>query len=162
MIETIEQELTKYCDVELKNASDEQMYEGLLRLVQKEAEQKMEPVQGRKLYYISAEFLIGCEGMSETPRKIPGGTGGTGGGGQSWERRPGSSGSMLPGFSGNLRASRRRNWTAVSLRSVSSVLPAGAAVRDTGLLAGIQQLGEGDGSGVPGGIGRKNLSGQTL
>ena len=59
MINVVEIELSNYCGGEIKNATNEQLYLALLQMVQKAAEKKVQPVEGRKLYYISAEFLIG-------------------------------------------------------------------------------------------------------
>ena len=54
-----EQRLIEICGTSLAEADDRQLYLALLQLVQERAVQQMQPVQGRKLYYISAEFLIG-------------------------------------------------------------------------------------------------------
>ncbi len=43
----------------LAACSDRQIYLALLELVRTKAGKRREPVRGRKLYYISAEFLIG-------------------------------------------------------------------------------------------------------
>lgn len=43
----------------LTDCDDKEIYLALLKLVQAESAKKVAPVQGRKLYYISAEFLIG-------------------------------------------------------------------------------------------------------
>ncbi|HJC54041.1 MAG TPA: glycogen/starch/alpha-glucan family phosphorylase, partial [Candidatus Gemmiger stercoravium] len=43
----------------LAACSDRQIYLALLELVRRKAGERREPVRGRKLYYISAEFLIG-------------------------------------------------------------------------------------------------------
>lgn len=55
----IKKELTDFCGKDLSLASDREIYYGLLKLIQKKAEEKVSVVKGRKLYYISAEFLIG-------------------------------------------------------------------------------------------------------
>ena len=55
----IEHRLTEICGTTLDQASERQLYLALLKLVQEQADAKVQPVQGRKLYYISAEFLIG-------------------------------------------------------------------------------------------------------
>ena len=44
---------------EIKDCSDREIYEGLLKLVQIEAGKKEKNIGKKKLYYISAEFLIG-------------------------------------------------------------------------------------------------------
>lgn len=51
--------LSDFCKKPLTLASDEEIYTALLNLVQKLSRQNAVPVTGRKLYYISAEFLIG-------------------------------------------------------------------------------------------------------
>jgi len=51
--------LTSFCGKSLESASDEEIYLALLHLTQEMSEQKKQPAAGRKLYYISAEFLIG-------------------------------------------------------------------------------------------------------
>lgn len=51
--------LTKLCKKPLDQASDEEIYLALLGLVQKLSKEHTRPAAGRKLYYISAEFLIG-------------------------------------------------------------------------------------------------------
>ena len=55
-VETI---LCEYCGKSLREASNQDIYLALLRLVQERAEARVRPVSGKKLYYISAEFLIG-------------------------------------------------------------------------------------------------------
>lgn len=55
----LEQRLTDLCGEPLETVRDRQLYSALLQLVQQEAKKQIRPAQGRKLYYISAEFLIG-------------------------------------------------------------------------------------------------------
>ena len=55
----IKKELTDFCGKDLSLASDQEIYYGLLKLIQKKAEEKVSVAKGKKLYYISAEFLIG-------------------------------------------------------------------------------------------------------
>ena len=43
----------------LSECSNEELYLALLKLVSEKSAQQIRPVEGRKLYYISAEFLIG-------------------------------------------------------------------------------------------------------
>ena len=43
----------------LKDCSDQELYLALLELVRAKSAERVKPVHGRKLYYISAEFLIG-------------------------------------------------------------------------------------------------------
>ena len=55
----MEKVLTEMCGSNLETCSYESIYTALLKIVEKESERKTAPVKGRKLYYISAEFLIG-------------------------------------------------------------------------------------------------------
>ncbi|MCI9141937.1 MAG: glycogen/starch/alpha-glucan phosphorylase [Lachnospiraceae bacterium] len=55
-IETI---LTELCNKNLEQCTYEEIYTALLHFVQAESAKHVVPVRGRKLYYISAEFLIG-------------------------------------------------------------------------------------------------------
>ncbi|MCD7736255.1 MAG: glycogen/starch/alpha-glucan family phosphorylase [Lachnospiraceae bacterium] len=59
MAEEIYRELTKLCGKDLEQAENEEIYAALLNLVQTQSRKQEVPVTGRKLYYISAEFLIG-------------------------------------------------------------------------------------------------------
>lgn len=58
-MKTIETNLIALCGKPLSDASDSELYNALLRLVQEESDRQKKSVSGRKLYYISAEFLIG-------------------------------------------------------------------------------------------------------
>lgn len=58
-VKEIEAALTKTCKKEIEQCSYEELYTALLHMVEEESEKRAEPVKGRKLYYISAEFLIG-------------------------------------------------------------------------------------------------------
>ena len=51
--------LTALCGTSLQEATDRQVYLALMQLTQETADQKTAPVTGRKVYYISAEFLMG-------------------------------------------------------------------------------------------------------
>ena len=51
--------LTHLLGKDLSAASNEEIYEALLKLVHEKSKAREEKVTGRKLYYISAEFLIG-------------------------------------------------------------------------------------------------------
>ena len=51
--------LTELCGKELNQATDEEIYYALLKLVQEKSDARRTPVKGKKLYYVSAEFLIG-------------------------------------------------------------------------------------------------------
>lgn len=55
----IETALTEICKKEISRCSYEELYEALLGIVEEESKKHVSPVKGRKLYYISAEFLIG-------------------------------------------------------------------------------------------------------
>lgn len=55
----IEKQLTSLCGKTLKEASNQEIYHALLLYVQSESKKKIQKEEGRKLYYISAEFLIG-------------------------------------------------------------------------------------------------------
>ncbi|XCP86654.1 glycogen/starch/alpha-glucan phosphorylase [Roseburia hominis] len=59
MNQALNAKLTALCGKSLETASNEEIYLALLHLTQEMSEQKVRPVTGRKLYYISAEFLIG-------------------------------------------------------------------------------------------------------
>lgn len=56
---TLEQKITKFCGKNLTLCSDKEIYTGLLYLVQSMAEERESGEGKKKLYYISAEFLIG-------------------------------------------------------------------------------------------------------
>ena len=55
----LKKELTELCQKELTDCTYEDLYIALLQIVNDESAQHIQPVNGRKLYYISAEFLIG-------------------------------------------------------------------------------------------------------
>ena len=55
----IELKLTDICKKDLGHCTYEEIYTALLQLTEEESEKRVAPVEGRKLYYISAEFLIG-------------------------------------------------------------------------------------------------------
>ena len=55
----LEKRLTELCGGLIREADDQKVYFALMTLVKERAEQRNQPVSGRKLYYISAEFLIG-------------------------------------------------------------------------------------------------------
>ncbi len=58
-ISKIEHVLTDTCKKEIENCTYEELYTALLAFVEEESRKHAAPVKGRKLYYISAEFLIG-------------------------------------------------------------------------------------------------------
>ena len=51
--------LVEICKKDLKSCSYEELYTALLKITEEESVKKVQKVEGRKLYYISAEFLIG-------------------------------------------------------------------------------------------------------
>lgn len=55
----IENTLTEICKKDINDCSYEELYCALLQIVAEESKKRVLPVKGRKLYYISAEFLIG-------------------------------------------------------------------------------------------------------
>ena len=56
---SLEIKLTDLCKKEIAACSYEEIYTALLQIVDEESALRVKPVTGRKLYYISAEFLIG-------------------------------------------------------------------------------------------------------
>lgn len=59
MSKSMKATLTDLCQKEISTATDAELYTALLKLVHEKNQQQVKPVTGRKLYYISAEFLIG-------------------------------------------------------------------------------------------------------
>ena len=59
MSESMKTTLNKLCSKEIATASDAELYSALLKLVDDQSQKQVKQVSGRKLYYISAEFLIG-------------------------------------------------------------------------------------------------------
>ena len=59
MSKSMKATLTDLCQKEISTATDAELYTALLKLVHEKSQQHVKPVTGRKLYYISAEFLIG-------------------------------------------------------------------------------------------------------
>ena len=55
----IEELITMNCGEKIENCSDEQLYVGLLRTVMEMSKAKHQVCEKKKLYYVSAEFLIG-------------------------------------------------------------------------------------------------------
>lgn len=55
----LELKLKNLCAKEISLCSDAELYNALLRFTEEESNKKFTPTTGRKLYYISAEFLIG-------------------------------------------------------------------------------------------------------
>ena len=56
---SIRDRLSEICTKPIAGCTDREIYNALLKLVQEESDSRVRPVSGRKLYYISAEFLIG-------------------------------------------------------------------------------------------------------
>ena len=59
MSESMKTTLNELCQKDIATASDAELYTALLKLVQEQSQKQIKSVTGRKLYYISAEFLIG-------------------------------------------------------------------------------------------------------
>ena len=59
MSKSMKATLTNLCQKEISTATDAELYTALLKLVHEKSQQHVKSVSGRKLYYISAEFLIG-------------------------------------------------------------------------------------------------------
>lgn len=55
----MERALSERCKKEIGQCSYEELYTALLGIAEEESKKRIIPVKGRKLYYISAEFLIG-------------------------------------------------------------------------------------------------------
>lgn len=55
----LKKKLMELCKKDIKACSYEELYTALLKITEEESEKKVQAVNGRKLYYISAEFLIG-------------------------------------------------------------------------------------------------------
>lgn len=59
MSESMKSTLDNICKKDIATASDSELYSALLNLIQKQSEKCRKVTAGKKLYYISAEFLIG-------------------------------------------------------------------------------------------------------
>ena len=59
MSESIKSKLDNICKKDISTASDSELYSALLNLIQEQSEKCRKVTTGKKLYYISAEFLIG-------------------------------------------------------------------------------------------------------
>ena len=120
----------------LADCTDQELYLALLELVRQKSADRVQPVTGRKLYYISAEFLIGKLlsnnlinlGLYEEARDALAAAGKRLSDIEevepalSGQRRSGPSGGLFPGFARNAESARRRRGPAVSLWPVPSVL----------------------------------------
>ncbi len=58
-VKEIENTLINICKKEIEQCSYEELYTALLCITEEESKKRARSVEGRKLYYISAEFLIG-------------------------------------------------------------------------------------------------------
>ena len=58
-VNELDLKLTKLCKKDITLCSDEELYVALLNIIEEESKKQIKSVSGRKLYYISAEFLIG-------------------------------------------------------------------------------------------------------
>ena len=58
MSKSMKTTLNELCQKDIATASDAELYTALLKLVQEQSQKQIKPVTGRKLYYISAEFLM--------------------------------------------------------------------------------------------------------
>ena len=59
MSESMKSKLDNICKKDISTASDSELYSALLNLIQEQSEKCRKVTTGKKLYYISAEFLIG-------------------------------------------------------------------------------------------------------
>lgn len=59
MSESMKSTLDNICKKDIATASDSELYSALLNLIQEQSEKCRKVTTGKKLYYISAEFLIG-------------------------------------------------------------------------------------------------------
>ena len=65
-MQTMTETLQKLIGKPLVESTDQEIYLALLDLVRSKSAAQVRPVNGRKLYYISAEFLIGFPTTSST------------------------------------------------------------------------------------------------
>ena len=115
----------------LADCTDQELYLALLELVRQKSADRVQPVTGRKLYYISAEFLIGKLlsnnlinlGLYEDARDALAAAGKRLSDIEEVEPEPSlGNGGLLSGLARNAGPARRRRGPAVSLRSVPPVL----------------------------------------
>ena len=128
--------LQGYTGKPLADCTNQELYLALLEIVRHKSADKVQPVTGRKLYYISAEFLIGKLlsnnlinlGLYEDARAALAAAGKSLADIEEVEPEPslawrsGTSGSLLSGFAGNARPAGRRRRAAVSFWPVPSIL----------------------------------------
>lgn len=55
----LKNKLVELCKKDIRFCSYEELYTALFKITEEESEKKVQAVEGRRLYYISAEFLIG-------------------------------------------------------------------------------------------------------
>ena len=147
-MQTMTETLQKLIGKPLVESTDQEIYLALLDLVRSKSAAQVRPVNGRKLYYISAEFLIGKLlsnnlinlGLYDDVRDalLPQArafdieeASGT----EPWQRRFGPFGCLLPGFSGNAEPAGRRHRPALPLWPVPPELCRRLAERTAGPLA---------------------------
>ena len=58
-LNTLKESLEQFCQKDLPLCSNKDLYCALCCIVQEQSKKHIKPISGRKLYYISAEFLIG-------------------------------------------------------------------------------------------------------
>ena len=141
----ITETLEKLSGKALKDCSDQELYLALLELVRAKSAERVKPVHGRKLYYISAEFLIG-KLLSNNLINL---------GRSARQRRSRPSRRLLPGFAGDTEPAGRRHWPPVPLRAVPPVLRGGHPERKAGPMADRAQLGGEDRRDLSGGARRQ-------
>ena len=56
---TIEERWMQLCGKDIEACRYEELYPALMQIIREKSNEQERPVTGRKLYYISAEFLIG-------------------------------------------------------------------------------------------------------
>ena len=123
----------------IRECSNEQVYTALLALVKKvteerkEAQERQEKENGKKVYYISAEFLIGkllsnnlinlglyeqiSQELEENGKNI---AQIEEAGAVTWKWRTGTAGSVLFGFHCHIKLKRGRHWHQLSSGAVPS------------------------------------------
>lgn len=140
----------------LSDCSNQELYLALLEIVRQKSADRIQPVTGRKLYYISAEFLIGKLlsnnlinlGLYEEARDALAAAGKNLSDIEEVEPEPslgngglGRLAALLPGFSGDFESAGRRCRSAVSFWSVPSVFRKRTSERKTRSVADRPQLG---------------------
>ena len=149
-MQTMTETLQKLIGKPLVESTDQEIYLALLDLVRSKSAAQVRPVNGRKLYYISAEFLIGKLlsnnlinlGLYDDVRDAPAAAGKSLSDIEEVEPEPslgnggfGPFGCLLPGFSGNAEPAGRRHRPALPLWPVPPELCRRLAERTAGPLA---------------------------